>query len=134
MDEQTLLHRQINPSFVVNDFVSNQAFSENTVTISSGSFIPTDKDDDKLSIYNGEKFSPNNSYEHFTKQYESYGVLSISVQEAESVDPLKVYEDNHPFDGHCYIDFSLVESNNQKKKRAGKLRDFAVKRGWTFKP
>jgi hypothetical protein len=129
MEEKTLLHRQIHPTFVVNDIVSTQAF-----IISSKAFMPSEKDNDQLSVYNGEKFSPKDSYDHYRKQYESYGVLSVAIQEATSIDNLAVVEDNIPFDGHAYIDFSKVTTNNQKTKRAGKLRDFATKRGWTYKP
>lgn len=134
MENKTLLHRQINPSFVVNDFVSNQAFYENEIFISSGAFNPSEKDKDKLSVYNGDKFTPESSFNHFKKQYDSYGVLSLSIEEIELIEPLKTIEDNDPFDGHCYIDFAEIVSKNQKSKRAGKLRDFAEKRGWTFKP
>lgn len=134
MENNTLLHRQINPSFVINDFVSNQAFYENEISISSGAFNPSEKDKDKLSVYNGDKFTPEGSFKHFTSNYESYGVLSLSIEEVKSIEPLKSIEDNEPFDGHCYIDFTEVETKNQKSKRAGKLRDIAKKRGWTFKP
>lgn len=134
MEDKTLLHRQIHPSFVINDFVSNQAFSEEKFIISSGAFSPTEKDDNKLSVYNGNKFSPQKSYDHFIINYESYGVLSINIEEVNSVELLSSYEDNNPFEGHCVIDFSKVGSKTQKIKKAGKLRDYAVKRGWTYKP
>ncbi|MDI9879859.1 hypothetical protein [Flectobacillus longus] len=134
MKDNSLLHRQINPSFVVNDIVSNQAFIENTLTISSGAFNPTEKDEDKLSVYNGEKFSAKDAYEHYTTNFKSHGVLSLTVEEVESIPPLSSTEDNIPFDGHCYVDFSSVTSKNQKLKKAGKLRDIAVKRNWTYKP
>lgn len=134
MEDKTLLHRQVNPSFVVNDFVSNQAFYENEISISSGAFNPSEKDKDKLSVYNGDKFTSGDSFKHFTINYDSYGVLSLSVEEVKSIEPLKTIEDNDPFDGHCYIDFNEIVSKNQKSKRAGKLRDLAEKRGWTFKP
>lgn len=134
MEENKLLHRQIHPTFVINDIVSNQAFMENKLTISSGAFSPTEKDDNKLSVYNGEKFSAKDSYDHYTKQYSSCGVLSISVEEVNSIKSLSTAEDNDPFEGHCYIDFANVSSKNQKTKKAGKLRDFAVNRNWTFKP
>ncbi|MBC5836610.1 hypothetical protein [Flavobacterium muglaense] len=134
MEKKTLLHRQIHPTFVVNDIVSNQAFSENEITISSGAFTPSEKDDDKLSVYNGEKFSPKESFDHFVNSYTSYGVLSLTVEEINSIEPLIAVEDNDPFDGHCHIDFSEVSSKNQKTKKAGKLRDFAVNRKWTYKP
>lgn len=134
MEEKTLLHRQIHPSFVLSDVVSNQAFIENKIEISSIAFTPKPKDNDKLSVYNGEKFSAKDSYEHYTKEYSSYGVLSISVEEVNSISPLTPTEDNTPFNGHCYIDFSSVTSKNQKTKKAGQLRDKAVKRYWTYKP
>lgn len=134
MDNNSLLHRQIHPCFVVNDIVSNQAFIEEHLFISSGAFKPTEKDEDKLSVYNGEKFSPKDSFEHYTANFKSYGVLSITVEEVNSISPLSSTEDNDPFDGHCYIDFTSVPSKNQKTKRAGKLRDIAVKRNWTYKP
>ncbi len=57
MGNKSLLHRQIHPSFVVNDIVSNQAFIAEKPTISSGAFSPTEKDADKLSVYSSEVFS-----------------------------------------------------------------------------
>ena len=134
MESKKLLHRQIHPSFVVNDIVSSQAFTENSLTVSSGAFNPTEKDDNKLSVYNGEIFSAKEAYEHFTTDYSSYGVLSITEEEVISIEPLTANDDNIPFEGHSHIDFSKVSSKNQKTKKAGKLRDYAVKRNWTYKP
>lgn len=134
MENKSLLHRQIHPTFVVNDIVSNQAFLENKLIISSGAFTPTEKDEDKLSVYDGEVFSAQDSYDHFTSKYSSYGVLSVSIEEVNSENPLFIEKDNDPFDGHCSINFSSVSSKNQKTKKAGKLRNFAVNRNWTYKP
>lgn len=134
MEEDNKLHRQIHPSFVVNEQVSNQAFSKDIISVSSGAFKPTEKDRNKLSVYNGSKFTPQGSYAHFSKEYKSYGVLTVTVKEVVDIGSLKCEEDNNPFDGHSYIDFAEVISNNQRTKKAGKLRDAAVKRGWTFKP
>ncbi|RNI27955.1 hypothetical protein EFA69_17865 [Rufibacter immobilis] len=129
MEDKLLFHRQIHPTFVVNDIVSSQAF-----IISSKAFTPSEKDNDQLSVYNGEKFSARDSYDHYSKEYNSYGVLSLSNPEVTSTEQISVVDDNFPFDGHSYIDFSKVTSKNQKTKKAGKLRDFAVSRGWTYKP
>jgi len=134
MEDKSLLHRQIHPSFVVNDVVSNQAFIESKLIVSSGAFNPTEKDKDKLSVYNGEKFSAKDSYDHYTTHFTSYGVLSVSVEEVKSISPLSSIEDNYPFDGHCYVDFTSGLSKNQRIKKAGKLRDIAVSRNWTYKP
>ena len=133
MKEKLLLHRQIHPSFVVNNIVSNQAFLENSIIISTNAFRPTDKDEDKLSVYNGDIFTPEESFINFTKNYKSYGVLSLSIQEVESESPLFIEMDNYPFEGHCSINFSSLTTKNQKIKKASKLRDFAVKRSWTYK-
>lgn len=132
MTEDTLLHRQIHPSWVQNDSISSQAFISEQ-SIASLSFIPSTKDEDKLSLYNGEKFTPEESYTHFTKTFKSTGVLSVTVNEVESIGSLTVYEDNDPFDGHSVIDYSLVDTQTQVKKKAKKLKNLAVARGWTHK-
>jgi hypothetical protein len=134
MNDKSLLHRQIHPTFVVNNIVSNQAFIESSLNISSGAFAPTEKDQNKLSVYNGEKYSAKDSFDHYTKTFESSGVLSVSIEEVNSIEPLTATEDNNPYDGHSFIDFSGVSSKNQIKKKAGKLRDYAVSRNWTYKP
>lgn len=132
MKEDTLIHRQIHPSWVQNDTISSQAFlTENN--IASLSFTPSEKDNDKLSVYNGEKFTPEESFIHFTRNFKSAGVLSVSIDEVNVVGELKVEEDNDPFDGHSVIDFSRVSSSTQIKKKAKKLKNIAVQRGWTHK-
>lgn len=132
MEHQTLLHRQVNPKFVQNNIVSVQAFTEQVTVVTSQTFLPTPKDEGKLSVYNGAKFTPQQSYEHFTQNFLSAGVLSVTKEECESLPPLTVTEDNNPFDGHTYIDFTSVSATGARKAKAGKLRDFAVSRGWTF--
>lgn len=135
MKDNTELHRQIHPSFVVNNQVSIQAFTEVTgLIVSSGAFNPTEKDENKLSVYNGIKFTAQKSFEHFCLEYKSFGVLTLIVEEVNSIESLSCNEDNYPFDGHSYIDFSQVSAKNQRIKKAGKLRDIAFKRGWTYKP
>jgi len=132
MNKETLLHRQIHPTWVQNDTISSQAFlAENN--IASLAFIPSEKDDKKLSVYNGEKFTPKESYTHFTSEYQSTGVLSVTIDEVDSVDNLIVEENNNPFDGHSVIDYSNIENSTQIKKKAKKIKNLAVKRGWTHK-
>ncbi|CEJ70913.1 hypothetical protein BN1195_03252 [Chryseobacterium oranimense G311] len=132
MNNETLLHRQIHPSWVQNDSISSQAFLNEQV-IASLSFTPSAKDDNKLSVYNGEKYTAEESYIHFTESFESAGVLSVSCEEITSVEDLVAYEDNDPFDGHSVIDYSSVESSTQVKKKAKKIKNLAVARGWTHK-
>lgn len=132
MKEETLLHRQIHPTWVQNETISSQAFlAENN--IASLAFIPSEKDDKKLSVYNGEKFSAKESYIHFIADYKSTGVLSVTISEINSIGNLNVEEDNNPFDGHSVIDYNSVENSTQIKKKAKKIKNLAVQRGWTHK-
>ncbi|WP_369752831.1 hypothetical protein AB3G34_14240 [Flavobacterium sp. WC2409] len=132
MKGETLLHRQIHPSWVQNDSISSQAFlSENN--IASLSFTPSEKDENKLSVYNGEKFTAEQSFIHYTSNFISQGVLSVSNDEVNTIGDLKVVEDNNPFNGHTTIDYSLIISATQVKKKAKKIKNIAVARGWTHK-
>ncbi len=129
MDKETLLHRQVNPNFVTNDIISSQIFQ---INIASSVFTPTPKDDGKLSVYNGDKFSAEESLKHFTISFKSVGVVSVSIDDCNTIN-LKVIEDNFPFDGHSYIDFSTIISKSEIKKLAQKLKNLASKRGWSYK-
>ncbi|HRB71566.1 MAG TPA: hypothetical protein PK776_06935 [Flavobacterium sp.] len=132
MTNATLLHRQIHPSWIQNNFISEQAFlAENN--IASLAFTPSEKDNKKLSVYNGEKFSAQDSFDHFTKQFYSAGVLSVTFAEVITIENLNAYEDNMPFDGHAVIDYSNIETTNQIRKSAKKLKNKAIERGWTHK-
>lgn len=132
MDDTTLLHRQVNPSFVINNIISSQVFIKNSDIVASSVFTPTPKDKNKLSVYNGDKYSAEQSNDHFTKEFKSAGVVSVTVSECNSIE-LDVTEDNHPFDGHSYIDFSGLSSKKEIKRKAQKLKSFAIARNWSFK-
>ncbi|AYO58117.1 hypothetical protein CO230_08280 [Chryseobacterium sp. 6424] len=127
MKEETLLHRQIHPTFILGKIISAQVFE-----ISSQVFTPTPKDDFKLSVYNGEKFTPKESYEHYTKELVSAGTASVTIRECKS-QVLNVTEDNDPFDGHSYIDYTGL-SNGEIKAKAKKLKAIAITRGLTYIP
>lgn len=128
MDSKTLLLRQVHPSFVQADGISVQVFS-----ITSQVFRPTPKDNHKLSVYNGDKFTPIRSFEHFTDSplNKSIGVVAVSCQECQ-LESLPYEEDNIPFDGHSVIDFNLLGSNEIEKK-SKKLKKAALDRGWLHK-
>jgi hypothetical protein len=124
MQLTTLLNRQIHPSFIQKSEVSSQAFEA-----TSAAFNPTAKDKDQLSVYNGDKFSPKAAFDHFTEHLPSAGVLAVSVSEVNAA-TLTATEDNVPFDGHAYIDFSTLTSNGQRKSKAKLLKKDAMARGW----
>lgn len=126
MQPTTLLNRQIHPSFTQKSEVSSQAFEA-----TSAAFNPTAKDKDQLSVYNGDKFSPKEAFDHFTETLPSAGVLAVSVEEVQTIG-LTASEDNDPFDGHAYIDFSTLTSNNQRKSKAKLLKNAAITRGWLY--
>jgi len=115
MHQDTLLLRQVHPSFVQADKISSQVF-----TITSQVFRPTPKDENKLSVYNGEKFTPEGSLSHFRKidaNNKSYGVVAVTAQECNNED-LNCEENNDPFDGHSIIDFTgLTNGLIEKKQR-----------------
>ncbi|WP_212006023.1 hypothetical protein [Chitinophaga sp. HK235] len=132
MTPETLLYRQVNPNWVQNGGVSNLAFvASSTVHVTSSVFTPTKKDENKLSVYNGDEFSPRQSFEHFTKQYNSCGVLGVTVGEFEAED-LKCDADNKPFAGHVSVDYSICKSRGEMERKAKKMRDKAMNRGWLY--
>jgi len=122
MNPETPLLRQVHPSFVQVDHISAQVFS-----VTSQAFKPTPKDGNKLSVYNGDKFSAKESFEHFTSSgiNKSFGVMAVTPVECET-ENLPCEENNDPFNGHAFIDFTGLP-NNQIDKKAKKLRNAAVK-------
>ena len=125
MDKDTLLLRQVNPSWMVGDTISQQVFSSQT-------FKPTPKDEGLLSVYNGAVFTPVEAYDHFTSQnLPSVGVVAVTPEECATV-PLPVLEDNAPFHGHCSLDYREL-SGNGIKKAASSLKAYAQDRGWLYK-
>ncbi|RZK25488.1 MAG: hypothetical protein EOO43_05390 [Flavobacterium sp.] len=129
MTINTLLHRQVHPNWIQHNIVSEQAFA------TSQTFVPTAKDSGLLSVYNGDKFTAEHSLNHFTDNPDcsSAGVLSITVGEVDSIGDLTAVDDDYPFDGHAHIDFTQVTSVKSVKKKAQKLRDLAMLRGWVYK-
>jgi len=134
MEDNTLLHRQVHPTWVVNNKVSSQTFeAESKMEIASLTFIPSPKDEGKLSVYNGEKHSAKEAFMHYTEQgFQSCGVVSVLVSECKEIN-LPCTEDNHPFDGHSYIDYTNEPSKGSIKNKAQKLKKKATDRNWTYK-
>ncbi len=95
-------------------------------------FRPTPKDENQLSVYDGDKITPEASWAHYTNTpaCKSSGVLAISLQEAQEQE-LPVIADGMPFPEHCFIDFTALTKRDIEKK-AKKLASYAVKRDWLF--
>lgn len=117
MNEKTLLYRQIITCHVQDGYVSSAAFR------------PRKCDNDKLSVYDGDKITPEQAFHHYTGNSE--GILAVSMEECEE-QGVKVLEDyqTHPY--HVLVDFA-GKTNHAIRKISEYLRDAAVSRGWLFR-
>lgn len=118
MNDNTLLFRQVNPSFIQQGRVSSQAFR------------PTTKDNKKLSTYDGDQITPLGSWKHFTQSlgYESIGVLALTVRECTNHE-LPVGPDPSAFPAHVLVDFSAF-TKSQIQQKSKQLLYLAQTRGW----
>jgi hypothetical protein len=124
MTADTLLYRQVHPSFIDNNRISAQVFGQITSVV----FKPTPKDDGLLSVYSSEYFQPDIAHLHYTtiSKLESRGVAAVSNHECTG-QTLDVVADNDPFLGHASVDFR-DKNTNQKDKIAKKLKRYAIER------
>jgi hypothetical protein len=122
-ENQHLLHRQVNPSWIQNGRMTSQAFS------------PTPKDSSLLSVYDGSMISADASFHHFTaiQKLSSAGTVSVDITEVINVG-LSWRLDPAPFLEHAVIDFSLIETAAKIKAKAQTLAELARTRGWTYLP
>jgi hypothetical protein len=119
---ETLLYRQVHPSWVRNGRVTSQAFH------------PTTKDNNRLSAYDGDQITPEDAWNHYTSvlEFKSTGVIAISVEDCEDQE-LSVESDPQPdFLQHVLIDFSGLATNKMKRV-ARRLSRLAGSRGWVFR-
>ncbi len=122
MQADTLLLRQVNPSWNHNGRVSSQVFT------------PTAKDEGMLSAYNGDMIQPEKSWEHYTIALglKSDGVVAVTVGECNA-EQLPTVHDEQPYPEHCFIDFRDSSlSGSAIKKKADNLAKLARSRGWIF--
>lgn len=121
MNDSTLLLRQIHPGFLQDGRPSSQAFR------------PTPKDEKTLSVYDGDKISPADAWNHYCSRsgLASSGVLAVSVNEC-CVLELSVIPDPEPFPEHVVIDFSGY-GKGEVEKKAKQLKIQAETRGWLYK-
>ena len=122
MNDDTLLYRQVSPSWLVNGEFTSQTF------------LPTRKDNGLLSVYDGDRITAEDSWRHFvgTLGHPSAGVAAVSVAECND-QQLPVRPDPEAFPEHVLIDFTGL-SNSQKERKAAALKAAALARGWQFRP
>jgi hypothetical protein len=120
MNSDTLLLRQVHPTFVQNGQITSQVFR------------PTPKDENLLSAYNGDLITAGNAWKHYTSEPAnlSVGVMAISKGECDT-HQLPVIEDKIPFVEHVSIDFTK-KTKSGIEKIAKMLKRVAQQRGWLF--
>lgn len=120
MTPDTLLFRQVNPSWIQAGRVTSQVFK------------PTPKDKKRLSVYNGDLVSAEASWLHYANelQFSSVGVLAVTVEECQQ-QALTVEPDPEPFPAHAVIKFDDC-SSSQIVKKAKYLKQNAEARGWQY--
>ena len=121
MTPDTLLLRQIHPSFIQDGRVTSQAFR------------PTPKDEFLLSVDDGDRVSAEASWQRLTANTacKSVGVQAVSQSECTAQE-LPVIEDGEPHPEHCSVDFTSFDKK-AIEKRAKLLRAQAETRGWLFR-
>ncbi len=121
MRSHELLLRQVHPNFVQKGRVTSQAFR------------PTPKDEQRLSVYDGNLIEPPAAWQHYTNTLgqASLGVMAVSRTEC-AVLTLPVRPDPEPFPEHVVIDFSGY-TKNQIEAKAKELKRHADARGWLFR-
>ncbi|MBC8117105.1 MAG: hypothetical protein H7062_22145 [Candidatus Saccharimonas sp.] len=120
MNSNTLLLRQVHPSFVQQGRVTSQAFR------------PTPKDEQKLSMYDGDQIAPQPAHRHYTETLgcASIGVLGVTVAECTGLN-LPAIADPKPFPEHVVLDYSSFPKHVIETK-AKLLKVKAENRGWLF--
>lgn len=124
MTEETLLYRQVHPSFLDGERPTSQVFT------------PTSKDQKRLSVYDGDKVSAAEAWEHYTKVlgHKSVGILAVQVRECSNLG-LRTEEDPLPnFPAHAVVIFPEAWSIGKVKTVAKSLTSLALERGWQYGP
>lgn len=121
MTPNTLLLRQIHPSFIQDGRVTSQAFR------------PTPKDEFLLSVDDGDRVNAKSCWQRFIANpaCKSVGVQAVSLAEC-TAQTLPVIEDGVPHPEHCSIVYSAFDKKAIEKK-SKLLRAQAETRGWLFR-
>ena len=121
MNGNTIVYRQIHPSFVQGGFPTSQAFR------------PTPKDKSQLSVYDGDLISTERAWAHYTADLglASVGVMGLSVAEC-TAESLAVCSAPEAFAEHAVIDFAEL-TDKECRNKSKKLQSKAVERGWLYR-
>jgi hypothetical protein len=120
-----LFLRQIHPSWV-----------GESGDLQSRSFIPTAKDEGKLSVDDSTKATPESSFKHFTEVLglQSAGTWAVSAEEvAENPELSCDASPLHDNPAHCSLNFPRGGTKGEIKNIGQKLAAKASKRGRLYK-
>lgn len=123
MNPASLLLRQAHPSLVREGVASSAVFA------------PRRADAGRLSCDDGDKITALEAWQRFSQgdRTRSAGVLAIAVLECTSLQ-LHVDPDGQPNPEHVSVVFPDVWTRGQQESVSKKLRDYAVSRGWQYRP
>jgi hypothetical protein len=121
LNGDTLLHRQVNPSWVQQGRITSQVFK------------PTPKDNRRLSVYDGDQMTALQAWSHYTTElgFASVGVVAVTVAECEALG-LTAEPDPEAFPAHAVINFDTC-TPSQIEKKAKRLKAVGEARGWLHK-
>ena len=122
VNSETLLLRQVHPSWIQHDRVTSQLFK------------PTPKDKGMVSVYDGDRITAEGSWNHFSNElgYESAGVMAVALHECGR-HCIPVIPDPKEFQEHVLLDFRTF-SGSQTNVLAKRLTRYARDRGWQYYP
>ncbi len=109
MNDSTVLYRQICKAHIQNGRITSLAFK------------PMPKDNFLLSVYDGDKISAKDSFDHFIKNFNgsSCAVAGVTVADCMALTlPVRPDYETHPF--HALIDYS-GKGSSQCRRCAEKL-------------
>jgi hypothetical protein len=120
MNNETLLLRQVHPSFIQAGRITSQVFR------------PTPKDDNLLSVYDGDQIGAESAWKHFTSEpaCSSVGIMAVTQGQCLNLE-LVVVADGDPFPEHVSIDYSAF-AKSEIEKKAKVLKGHAQSRGWLY--
>jgi len=119
--DKTQLLRQVHPNFIQNGEVGSLAFR------------PNENDNGHLSVYDGDRATPEASHKHYTEvqKRKSAGVMAVTVQECTTLSLPAASSPLPDFDAHAHIDFTGCDKK-QERSKSKELLAFAVARQWLF--
>ena len=126
VNSRTLLWRQVIPGFIREGRITSQLFT------------PSRMDDKKVSVYDGDQITAEESWRHYTtpklekKPCESAGVMAVTIGECYSEGILAI-PDPGTFLEHVLLDFTAL-SNKVRIDKGKILTDIAKERGWVYCP